>query len=187
MQFRTIAYWLIAVTSMAAIATAQQYPPSGGYPPTSGGNVQPGQPDQPVQPQDPTLVRRAPRPDMPQPGMQRPVPPPLPPGFPLTQQEQGEVDQVLVLWEKRNRDVKTFDCRFERWVYDTVFGKPDEARFVELGVLRYSAPDKGMFRVDTSVINRQETPDRPAPRRALDLGRQIDHRVRSRKKAGNHA
>ena len=162
MQLRTIACSLIAAISIAAVATAQQYPPSGGYPPPSNGNVQPGQPDQPVQPQDPTLERRVQQPGAQQPGMGQPPqqrsvqPPPLPAGFPLTVEQEAQVDQVLALWEKRNRNVKTFDCRFKRWVYDTVFGKPDEARFVELGVLRYSAPDKGMFRVDTAEINRQE-------------------------------
>ena len=46
--------------------------------------------------------------------------------------------------------MKTFDCRFKRWIYDTVFGRPDQPKFVDLGVIRYAAPDKGMFRVDTT-------------------------------------
>jgi TIGR03009 family protein len=149
MQFRTIAFLLIAVVSMSAVAAGQQYPPSGNYPPPASGNVQQPGVQQPQQPGMQSM-------------QQRPAqPPPLPPGFPLSQQEQAQVDQVLALWEKRNHEVKNFDCRFKRWIYDTVFGKPDEARFVEIGALKYSAPDKGMFRVDTAEINRQEVPIDP--------------------------
>ncbi len=65
----------------------------------------------------------------------QPAEPPKPP-FVLSPEQQAEVDHALDLWEERNREIKTFDCRFKRWVYDAVFGRPDEAKFVELGVLR---------------------------------------------------
>jgi TIGR03009 family protein len=167
MHFRLVALAsaLIALTTLSA--AAQQYPPEGGYPPPSSGNVQrapSNEPDQPIQPQLPTIERRDGQPGTQQPGVQRPAQPPrLPPGFPLTQQEQAQVDQVLMAWEKRNLGVKTFDSRFKRWVYDTVFGQPGVARFVELGALRYAAPDRGMFRVDTADKDGREV--------AIDPGR----------------
>jgi len=141
MHSRTIAYALIAAISMAVSALAQTYPPNGGYPQPSGQNVQP------VQPQLPTLVPRGA-----QPGVQQPVrrTPPAPP-FTLTPQQQAQVNQVLGLWEQRNSKVKTFDTRFKRWIYDTVFGRPDQPKFVDLGVIKYAAPDRGMFRVDTTT------------------------------------
>jgi TIGR03009 family protein len=146
MPFRFVAYTLLGAIFMAGSISAQNYAPSGGYPQPSGGNFQP---DQPLQPQTPMLIPRGS-----QPGVQQPPPPP----FTLTAQQLAEVVQVLRSWEQRNSKVKTFDCRFKRWVYDTVFGKPDEARFVELGVIKYAAPDRGMFRVDTAEKNGQEVP-----------------------------
>lgn len=151
MPLRFISHTLLVLILTAAFASAQQYPPNnGGYPQPSGQNVQQ---DQPVQPQTPTIERRNAQPGQPQPSQQ---PPALPPGFPLTKEQEAQVDQVLNLWEKRNLDVKTFDSRFKRWVYDTVFGRPDQPRFVELGVVKYASPDRGMFKVDTAEKNGQE-------------------------------
>jgi TIGR03009 family protein len=181
MRPRTIACLLTAVVLTATVAMAQQqYPPNGGYQQPSGGNYQPsgqpnggyGQPDQPVQPQDPTLERRGAQPGMQpgtQPGMQQPGMPrqeqprqkPPEPPFKLTPEEQSQVDQLLALWERHNKSIKTFDCRFKRWTYDTVFGRPDQPRFVELGVLRYSEPDKGIFQTTTSEQNGKEIPIDP--------------------------
>ncbi len=176
MQARLIGYALATTIAMAAAAMAQQqYPPSGDYPPPNdyppaGQNVQPGQAEQypqpantatqsgrfdksglPLRPQTPTLVARGG-----QPGQQpvRPIEPP----FTLTPQQQAEVARVLVWWEQRNLKVKTFDARFKRWTYDTVFGPPDGAKFVDLGEIRYAAPDKGLFRVDATEKNRQPVP-----------------------------
>lgn len=110
------------------------------------------QPDQPVVPAVPTIERRAPAPPQPQ------AP------FTLAPQEQAEVDRVLDLWEKRSAAVKTFECRFKRWEYDPTFGKADEARFIDLGVLKYAAPDRGAFQVSETVIN--DKPQEIDPNRA---------------------
>ena len=143
MHLRFIACSLMAVVSMAVFASAQSYAPNGGYPQPSGGNVQP---DQPVQPRLPTLVPRGQQPGLP-PSIQRPPTAP----FTLTPQEQADVDRVLGLWEERNHNVKTFDCRFKRWTYDAVFGRPDQAKFIDVGAIKFAAPDRGMFRIDTTV------------------------------------
>ena len=143
--------WSVVLSlAMVASAVAQTHPLRG---PASSGNAV--EPDQPVRPHVPTLVPRAPR----QPAA--PQPPRSP--FTLTPQEEARVDRVLNLWEERNRNTKTFDCRFKRWVYDLVFSppKPNEPlrpKFVEIGVLKYAAPDRGLFRIETAENNGKEVP-----------------------------
>jgi TIGR03009 family protein len=135
-------------------------------------------PDQPVNPQLPTLERRA-APDSSrqyapqgQPGNQA-LPPlpkerqaypvqvqqntpqqpaqPTPPPFTLTAQDEAQLDRVLIAWEQKSMDIKTFDCSFKRWEYDPIFAKPNAKpnapANVDLGILKYAAPDKGVFRV----------------------------------------
>ncbi len=114
--------------------------------------------DQPARLPVPTLVPRAPQ----QP--QQPQPAAAP--FTLTQQESAEVDRVLDQWERHNREIKTFDCRFTRWTYDLVFNPPQpgqapEAKYVDMGAIRYAAPDRGMYRVETTEQNGQQVPVEP--------------------------
>jgi TIGR03009 family protein len=146
----SIASTVLGMVLVAASALAQTNPlreregPGGAY-----------GPDQPVQPRVPRLEQRPAEP----PASQRPAPPqPPPPPFTLTPQEEAQVDRVLNLWEQRNREVKTFDCRFKRWIYDMVFGPVGQAKFEELGVIRYAAPDRGLFRLEKSVTNGKEAP-----------------------------
>jgi TIGR03009 family protein len=151
MPIRLIGLALVCTALTTLTASAQQYPREGGYPPPNG-NMQPAGPDQPVQPQNPTLERRdvppgTQQPGGPQQGMQPQRPPRAP--FDLTPEQEAQVDQALMAWQNRNTRVKSFDARFKRWTYDSVFGQPGVARFVELGVLRYAAPDRGIFLVDT--------------------------------------
>jgi TIGR03009 family protein len=132
---------VLGLVVMAGPAWAQTQPlPAAG---SAGGAMGP---DQPVEPQLPRLVLRGPQPAAPEP---RPQPPPSPP-FTLTPQEEAEVDRVLNVWEERNRNIKTFDCRFRRWIYDVVFGPPNQAKFIDLGVIKYAKPDRGLFRIDTT-------------------------------------
>ncbi len=135
---------LLGLAVMAVPAWAQVQP----LPPVQPGGS-PGGPDQPVQPQLPRLALRGPQPTTQEP---RPQPPP----FTLTAQEEAEVDRVLNTWEERNRSIKTFDCRFRRWIYDVVFGPPNQAKFVDLGVIKYAKPDRGLFRIDSTEKDGKE-------------------------------
>jgi TIGR03009 family protein len=140
MHLRLITYTLIAISFMAASALAQYNPVRGPEP--AGASA----PDQPVRPQAPHLQQR---PAPPPAAQQRPQQPPAP--FTLTPQEEAQVDRVLNLWEERNRQIKTFDCSFKRWTYDLVFARQDQPlqpKFVEVGVIKYAAPDRGLFRID---------------------------------------
>ena len=80
------------------------------------------------------------------------TPPPAP--FTLTPQEEARLDQILVAWEKRSSTIKTYKCEFERLEYGMVFGQNPadqrKHRTFSTGELKYSAPDKGMFKV-TSI------------------------------------
>jgi TIGR03009 family protein len=140
-SFRLFALFGFAAMAMTLPALAQTHPLRGPQPSGSA-----AAPDQPARPQTPTLVQRV---------RQVPVEQPTPPKppFTLTPQEEAQVDRVLKLWEDGNKKIKTFDCKFKRWIYDFVFAppepnKPIAPKFIEMGVIKYAAPDKGLFRVE---------------------------------------
>jgi len=62
---------------------------------------------------------------------------------------------VLKAWEQKSKDIKTFDANFTRWEYDPVFPKPNadpkDPVNVDFGILKYAAPDKGVFRILSTV------------------------------------
>lgn len=77
------------------------------------------------------------------------------PPFQLSPVEQQYVDQILQEWENRGEEVKTFDCQFDLWEYDNVFGPRTEGGQAinepirkSKGRLTYSKPDKGSFKIE---------------------------------------
>lgn len=76
----------------------------------------------------------------------------LPPPFTLSSFEQEQLDRVLAAWEQRSSKIKTFECDFTRWEFDPVWGPPDKPKRISRGKILYSAPDKGLFRVDEEVV-----------------------------------
>lgn len=138
--------WFTLIGLLAASPVFAQSNPLRG----DGAASEAAQPDQPVQPNVPVLVPRA---------QPQPAAPPAPePPFRLTQQEEAQVDRVLNRWEERNRQIKTFDCRFKRWVYDVVFGSPDQPKYIDLGMIRYEAPNRGLFRTEETEQNGKTGP-----------------------------
>jgi hypothetical protein len=87
-----------------------------------------------------------------------------PPPFQLTPDQQKSVDRALDRWQQWNSRVKTFDCRFKRWVYDGLFGQRDRQagellpKSIELGTIRYAAPDQMAFRLDMTEKSGKESP-----------------------------
>jgi TIGR03009 family protein len=77
---------------------------------------------------------------------QQPAPP-----FTLTREEEARLDHILIAWEKQSSTIKTYKCDFERMEYGLLFGQntadKNKPRTVAYGQLKYSAPDKGMFKV----------------------------------------
>ncbi len=86
-------------------------------------------------PQDPTLHRRAPA-----------AP------FALDPQQQAQLDWLLARWEKEGANVKTFECSFTRFDWDPVW-RADRPMHVVQGELKYAAPDKGMLRVTSELVD----------------------------------
>jgi TIGR03009 family protein len=87
--------------------------------------------------------------------------PQAPEWYPLDPKVQEWVDNVLAFWEKRSNEVKTLECKFQKWEYDPAqipgqfnqlkaLGKINEMPFTKYaaGVIKYGAPDKGLFKVE---------------------------------------
>lgn len=73
----------------------------------------------------------------------------LGPPFELTEVEKQFVDQILQMWEDQSSQINTFDCQFERWEYDPVWGPGNKIPLIKsVGQLTYSKPDKGSFKIN---------------------------------------
>ena len=84
-------------------------------------------------------------------GLQRQVNIQQPPGFPLTQEMDDYVGQLLDHWQKMSDQVKAYRCDFTRWDYDAsqvdyrdAQNRP-AAYLVAQGQVRYAAKDRAMF------------------------------------------
>ena len=82
----------------------------------------------------------------PAPDPRQPLPCPFSP--PPAPHEEANLDRVLLYWEQSSKSIKTFRCEFERLDYDPLdpTRRPNEPK-VDRGEIRYSAPDKALFRV----------------------------------------
>lgn len=118
------------------------------------GGFGPAAPNPPVMPQDPRLevrgqaVAQGGQPAG-QPGGQGAALPREP--FVLTAEEQAQLDRVLQVWEQRSAQIRTFRCKFFRMEYNAAFapaGQAHQPLHVDKGEIYYTAPDKGMFRVE---------------------------------------
>jgi TIGR03009 family protein len=70
------------------------------------------------------------------------------PFAPLSPEFQKFLDDVLNYWEQRSKSIERYRCTFERWEYDPVFGPRDTFKTYSTGLIKYSAPDKGLFQVE---------------------------------------
>jgi TIGR03009 family protein len=70
--------------------------------------------------------------------------------FQLTPQQEAELDMTLKSWEASSGAVKTFHSDFIRWEYDPVWGPQNAAKTEANGVVRYQAPDKGLYQITTA-------------------------------------
>ncbi len=66
---------------------------------------------------------------------------------PLNTTHQQYLDKILTYWQARTDKVKTYRAEFERWEFDTVFGPAATFKTYSSGQLKYSDPDKGLFKV----------------------------------------
>ncbi|TWU60275.1 hypothetical protein Poly51_05500 [Rubripirellula tenax] len=71
---------------------------------------------------------------------------------PLSVEAQSQLQQVLLAWQKQSQGTKTLECKFTRWHFD-MFAAPAGLHATRAdGVLKYAAPDRGLFRVDQLVF-----------------------------------
>jgi TIGR03009 family protein len=89
--------------------------------------------------------------------------PQLPPGFPLQQDEQQYVADLLDYWQKVSDKVKQYKCDFTRWEYDTGSVNLRDPQTNQLyayqiaaGQIRFSAPGKARF--ETSQLTQFKGP-----------------------------
>ncbi len=74
---------------------------------------------------------------------------PYPFAAPLTRRQEDEVQQALTEWEQESAKVRTFECKFTRYEYDTFDptgrGQPDKPKATDPGEIKYATPDKALF------------------------------------------
>lgn len=64
----------------------------------------------------------------------------------------AQLQQVLLAWQQQSQGTKTLECKFTRWHYD-MFAAPAGLHATRAdGQLKYAAPDRGLFRVDSLVF-----------------------------------
>jgi TIGR03009 family protein len=93
----------------------------------------------------------------PAPRLAQPAPQAAPPAndapvapFQLDGPQQQYLNDILRYWEFRSAKIERYRCKFTRFVYDPVFGPKDRftAKSQSAGVLKYAAPDKGLFKIE---------------------------------------
>lgn len=68
--------------------------------------------------------------------------------FVLSNAEQAELDQLLSAWEQQSTGTKRLEAKFRRWHFDLLAAPAGVHATWAEGVIKYGAPDKGLFRVD---------------------------------------
>lgn len=95
------------------------------------------------------------------------APPQQPVWFPLDPKVQEWLDRVLIEWERTSEKVHYYECTFQKWQFDPVFGPTDRKtpRYFSKGEIKYQFPDKGLFR-DVSVWEKVAAPPADAKPKA---------------------
>lgn len=83
------------------------------------------------------------------PGELAPAVQPGQPFPPLSVAAQKRLEQLLEKWEAESQGTKLLSCDFTRWHYDLGAAPAGVHATWAQGAIKYAAPDKGMFRVDT--------------------------------------
>jgi TIGR03009 family protein len=87
--------------------------------------------------------------------------------FRLTSEEEINLNKVLTDWEKAGRKIKTFDCKFRRWEYFPALARSkateDEPVHIDLGIIKFAAPDKGKYQVDSTFQFLPDGAEKEAP------------------------
>jgi TIGR03009 family protein len=76
----------------------------------------------------------------------------------LSPAEQKYIDTVLDVWERRTAQINTFECKFQRYIFNTAVHAKHAESAAE-GFIRYKNPDKGVFKEDKQVTFTGEKAD----------------------------
>ena len=77
---------------------------------------------------------------------------PKPPFNPPDQQELAQLQRLLAAWEAQSKGTKTLECAFKRWSYAPGAAPSGVPKDTSTGVIKYAAPDKGLFKVEHKVF-----------------------------------
>lgn len=66
----------------------------------------------------------------------------------LNATEQNYLEQVLQVWEQKTSDIEQYQCDFVRFEYADPSLPTEQYSSYATGVMKFMAPDKGMFRID---------------------------------------
>jgi TIGR03009 family protein len=128
----------------------------------------PAQQQKPAQPQIPGQPQLTTEQMMEQMGQNAVLAPPpeqapaiLAPDFvPLSPENDRMLKTVLGKWQNATQGIERYKCDFLRWQFDmTKISDPKVYHTAARGVVRYMAPDKGMFRVDELKFVRKDPRD----------------------------
>ncbi len=74
---------------------------------------------------------------------------PYPFAAPLTRRQEDDVERALADWEQENAKIRTIECKFARYEYDTFDptgrGRPDQPKSADKGEIKFASPDRAMF------------------------------------------
>ena len=76
---------------------------------------------------------------------QRPFPP-------LAAAANARLQQLLNAWEQQSKATKTLTCKFEKWHYDLQAAPAGIHATKSAGVIKYAAPDQGLFREEAPMF-----------------------------------
>ncbi len=85
------------------------------------------------------------------------APPPIAPFGRLSPEEQKHIDVLLKYWEFSSKQIKRYQCSFQLWRYDPVFGPKDPNTPAEYsqGIIKYEDPDHGLYKIEKSQLFRR--------------------------------
>ena len=72
--------------------------------------------------------------------------------FQLTPEQHKRLASLLLQWQTVSQNTKTLECTFHRWHFDQFAAPAGIHATKAVGVIKYAAPDKGLFKVDQLVF-----------------------------------
>ncbi len=70
----------------------------------------------------------------------------------LNAEEQTRLQAMLKAWETQSKGTKTMSCNFAKWHFDLLAAPAGIHATKSEGIIKYAAPDKGLFKEETLVF-----------------------------------